>query len=89
MSRLCAWASAMMRRLTSAMWAVTPWSPGTCSPSKWTPIRLAAVKRSMKSAVAMSALLGTQSVSTAAPPRPERSTRVTSAPSCVAARAAS
>ena len=71
----------MIRALTSAMCAVTPWSPGTWAPSKCTPIRLAALKRSMKSAVAMRALLGTQSVSTAAPPRPERSTTVTSEPS--------
>ena len=38
MSRDWARARSMMRRLTSVMWAVTPWSPGTLAPSKWTPI---------------------------------------------------
>jgi len=52
-------------------------------------MRLAALNRSMKSAVAMSALLGTQSVRTAAPPTASRSTTVTWAPSCAAASAAS
>src|SRR5262249_52710301 len=41
------------------------------------------------SAIAINALLGTQSVSTQAPPRPSRSTTVTSAPSCAATSAAS
>ena len=45
--------------------------------------------RVMKSAVEMSVLLGTQSVSTAAPPTPSRSTTVTVAPRCAATRAAS
>src|SRR5215469_12148010 len=39
--------------------------------------------------LAMSVFDGTQSVSTQAPPRPSRSTTVTSAPSCAATRAAS
>ena len=39
--------------------------------------------------VSMSVLEGTQSVSTQAPPGPSESTRVTSAPSCAATRAAS
>ena len=43
----------------------------------------------MTSAVAMRVLLGTQSVSTAEPPMPSLSTRVTSAPSWAATSAAS
>ena len=45
--------------------------------------------RVMKLAVEISALLGTQSDRTAAPPSPSRSTTVTVAPSWAATRAAS
>ena len=49
----------------------------------------ASCSAAIMSAVAISVLDGTQSVSTQAPPSPSRSTTVTSAPSCAATRAAS
>src|SRR5262249_49778948 len=53
-----------------------------------TPRRPAARNAVMVSAVAVNVLLGTQSYSTQAPPRPGCSTRGASLPSCEAARAA-
>ena len=80
MSALCAAASCLMRWLTSPR--STPMSEGSgVCPLMRTP-RLALLAAAvMTFAVAMRALLGTQSVSTAEPPRPSRSTTVTSAPS--------
>ena len=83
MSSLCAWASALTRWLTRARSTRTPSSPII------TPSSLAPATSVISSAVAISVLLGTQSVRTAEPPSPSVSTTVTSAPSCAATRAAS
>ena len=83
MSSLCAWASALTRRLTRARSTRTPSSPII------TPSSLAPATSVISSAVAISVLLGTQSVRTAEPPSPSVSTTVTSAPSWAATRAAS
>ncbi len=56
---------------------------------KLTPSSCAVPMSAISSAVAISVLLGTQSVSTAEPPIPSVSTTVTSAPSCAATWAAS
>ncbi len=77
------------------------WSAASCSTrlltlprSTWTPSSpiitpssLAIDTSVISSAVAISVLLGTQSVSTAEPPMPSESTTVTSAPSCEATNA--
>ena len=78
------WASAraLILACTSATWTVTV-------PTACTPTRSAWDRSVMASEVAMRVLLGTQSASTHMPPTPSRSTRVTSAPSCTATRAAS
>ncbi len=83
MSSLCAMASALTRWLIRARSTWTPSSPII------TPSSLAPATSVISSAVAISVLLGTQSVSTAEPPSPSVSTTVTSAPSCAATRAAS
>ena len=78
MSALCAAARSRMRRLTVCalgdgvgdLVAVVVLQPHA-------EVRRPSAKSDMKSAVAMRVLLGTQSVSTAAPPRPSRSTTVT------------
>ena len=57
--------------------------------SRCTPRSAAVSNWDMKSAVEISAFEGTQSVSTAAPPSPSRSTTVTRAPRCAPTRAAS
>lgn len=64
--------------------AVSPWASWKLMPSS--PAEPMSV---ITSAVAIRVLLGTQSVSTALPPSPSRSTTVTSAPSWLATRAAS
>ena len=64
--------------------------PVAASPSwswKLTPSSAADAMSVITSAVAISVLLGTQSVSTAEPPMPSESTTVTSAPSCEATSA--
>ena len=82
-------ASCLTRALTRArstlmVVAASPWWSWKLTPSS------CAVDMSViSSAVAISVLLGTQSVSTAEPPTPSVSTTVTSAPSCAATWAAS
>ena len=71
-------------RSTSNVVAVSPsWSVIR------TPSSAASLMSVISSAVAIRVLLGTQSVSTAEPPRPSESTTVTFAPSWAATRAAS
>ena len=82
MSADWAWARRITRALT---WARSV----TSEPSKVMPSSLASSMSAISSAVAISVLLGTQSVSTAEPPIPSVSTTVTSAPSWAATRAAS
>jgi hypothetical protein len=82
MSADCASASAFTRACTSVTSAVT-------EPSVRTPICSASSRWTITSLVAMKVLDGTQSDSTHWPPTPSRSTRTTSASSCVATRAAS
>jgi hypothetical protein len=64
-------------------------SPPGSPPSKRTPSSPDSSTSVIRSAVAISVLLGTQSVSTADPPMPSRSTTVTEAPSWAATNAAS
>ena len=85
MSLDCASASVLTRSLTRAR-SVVGASP---VPGNRMPSSPASVMSDISSAVAISVLLGTQSVSTAEPPTPSVSTTVTSAPSCAATSAAS
>ena len=81
MSSDCCCASALMRPLTERTSTAT--SPATVP----TPTRGASRNAVTRSLVAISVLLGTQSVSTHAPPMPSRSTTVTVAPSWAATSA--
>jgi len=81
MSSDWSWASCLTRALTRAR---STWTPEDGSPStsvRLTPSSVAPDTSVISSAVAIRVLLGTQSVSTADPPRPSVSTMVTSAPS--------
>ena len=66
------------------LWAGSPSWSSNCTPSSGAPENSV-----ISSAVAIRVLLGTQSVTTAEPPRPSLSTTVTSAPICTATSAAS
>ena len=78
MSADCARASSRTRRLTRPrLTLIACW---TVPPPMGSPSSLADCIEVITSAVAMSVLDGTQSVSTAAPPSPSRSMRVTSPP---------
>ncbi len=84
MSADCAAASRFTRALTSPRSTETAAAP---PPAMRTPSGPESAAEVMNSAVAMRVLLGTQSVRTHDPPRPSRSTTVTSAPSWAATRA--
>ena len=81
-------ASRFTRSLTAARSTETRPGAGRSAAMR-TPRSPLSAARVITSAVAMRVLLGTQSVSTHEPPRPSRSTTVTSAPSCAATSAAS
>ena len=89
MSRDWAAASARMRRFTAVSSATESETSSPSWSSRCTPRSEAVSNWLMKSAVEMSVLEGTQSVSTAAPPTPSRSTTVTVAPRWAATSAAS
>ena len=94
MSSDCACASAVTRLFTRARSTPTRSSgrspPPAAPPApSLTPSSPDSAVSVITSAVAISVLDGTQSVSTAEPPSPSRSTTVTSAPSCAATSAAS
>ena len=96
MSADCAAASALTRVFTAARSmrcrscsSVPPTAPDSGVPSSRMPSSGARSAIVIHSAVAMSVLEGTTSVSTAAPPSPAASTTVTSAPSRRPTRAAS
>ena len=82
-------ASLFTRSLTRARSTTTSWAASPSWSSKLTPSSGAPERSVISSEVAISVLLGTQSVTTAEPPRPSLSTTVTSAPSWAATRAAS
>ena len=87
MSRLCAEARSRMRSLTAPRSAAA--SCPLFTPSKRTPSPPATSMRERECEVEIRVLLGTQSVRTAAPPKPSRSTTVTDAPRWAATSAAS
>ena len=87
MSADCASASVFTRSLTRARSTVTALLGSEPASLKEMPSSAASSMSAISSAVAIRVLLGTQSVSTAEPPRPSLSTTVTSAPSCAATSA--
>ena len=82
-------ASFLTRALTRSRSTTTWWAASPSWSSKPTPSSGAPERSVISSAVAIRVLLGTQSVTTAEPPRPSESTTVTSAPSWAATSAAS
>ena len=80
-------ASCFTRRLTRGRSTATRVASSPSASWKVTPSSGASARSAISSEVAISVLLGTQSVSTAEPPRPSVSTTVTSAPSWLATSA--